>query len=129
MQPVDFKSFEEFLDFLPENQRELTMQLDALVFDCIPGAQRKLSYNVPFYSLHKRICFIWPAAVPWGNVKQEGVQFGFCTGYKLNDPEGFLERGNRKQVFSKTFMSYADFVNELEILKHFLFEAAEVDRS
>jgi hypothetical protein len=82
---------------------------------------------VPFYSLKKRVCFIWPSSVPWGKVKLKGVQLGFCQGYLLDDPEQFLDRGERKQVYSKTYFSISEIEKDCDLLRHFLFEAAKVD--
>ena len=76
MQPVNFKHIDEFLDYLPEQERRLVDFLREIVLDCIPDAREKLSYNVPYYSRNRRICFIWPSSIPWGKVKKEGVMFG-----------------------------------------------------
>jgi hypothetical protein len=100
-QPFQFNSFEDFLNHLPESEKILVLELQVLIEECLPAVKRKLSYNVPFYSLKKRVCFIWPSSVPWGNVKLKGVQLGFCQGYLLQDPDAFLDRGARKQVYSK----------------------------
>ena len=127
MQQVSFRNVEEFLQFLPASQLKMVQQLRALVTECIPNATEKLAYNVPFYKVHKNICFIWPSSVLWGKtISFEGVRFGFWNGYLLRDETGFLERGNRKQVFWK------DFKNEKEIdfgmLRAYIFEAAEIDK-
>lgn len=127
-QPFKFSSFEEFLEHLSTPEKKIVLELQRLIEECIPNAKRKLSYNVPFYSLKKRICFIWPASVPWGKVKLNGVQLGFCQGFLLNDPEQFLDRGSRKQVYSKTYFKISEIEYDRDLLRHFLFEAAEQDR-
>jgi hypothetical protein len=126
MQNVSFKSVEEFLDFLPENELKIVEFLRQIVLDCIPNCIEKLSYNVPFYKKNKNICFIWPASVSWGNVKHNGVKFGFTTGYLLNDEIGFLDKGTRKQVYTKDYMS----INEInvDLLKAYLYEATKLDK-
>ncbi|MGD1848062.1 MAG: DUF1801 domain-containing protein [Salibacteraceae bacterium] len=125
MQHLHFDSVEDFLDYLPEPQLEIVSRLRQLVFDCIPNVQEKLAYNVPFYSRNKRICYIWPAAVPWGKVPLEGVSLGFAQGHRLNDELGFLERGTRKQVYTKTMHHLQELDDGL--LRMYLFQAAELD--
>lgn len=127
-QPFKFNSYDDFLDHLTQTEKQLVHAMDELVATCAPQARRKLSYNVPFYSLNRRLCFIWPASVPWGKVPLQGVQFGFCEGHLLLDEEGFLDRGARKQVFSKTYFDLSAFLEDEAMLRHFLFEAVEVDR-
>lgn len=125
MQPVHFENVDEFLDYLPEQERAIVEYLREIIFDCMPDCAEKLSYNVPYYFRHRRICFIWPSAVPWGKVKLDGVQIGFCNGHLLQDDLGYLEKGSRKQVYSKTFMNIADV--DVDLLKVYIFEAAVVD--
>lgn len=127
MQNVNFSSVDEFLDYLPEHEREIVDRLRELIHEYIPNANEKLSYNVPYYSRNKRICFIWPASVPWGKVKLNGVQLGFCYGNLLRDELGFLEQGDRKQVFTKTFQSLQDI--DVDLVKMFLIEAVEMDNA
>ena len=124
-QPFDFHSVDEFLDHLPEHELEIVEELRRIVFECIPDAKEKLSYNVPYYSRRKRICFIWPSSVPWGNTPMKGVQFGFTSGYLLQDDGGYLDKGTRKQVYTKTFYSTDDI--DAEMLRSLLFEALAVD--
>lgn len=104
MQPFKFRTIEEFLEFLPEDEYIITSYLRSIVFELIPEVQEKLRYQVPFYSRHKNICFIWPGSVLWGKQRSyEGVRFGFSAGYLLDDVGQYLERGTRKQVFWKDF--------------------------
>jgi Domain of unknown function (DU1801) len=125
MQNVDFKDIEELLAFLPEDELKIVELLRKLVSHCVPDAEEKISYNVPFYKRHSNICYIWPSSVQWGNVKNTGVQFGFNKGYLMNDEINYLEKGNRKQVYWKTFHSVRDI--DIELLKAYIFEAAFVD--
>jgi hypothetical protein len=46
---------------------------------------------------------IFQKTVPWGKVKKEGVLLGFVKGHLLRDEMGYLEKGDRKQVYTKTF--------------------------
>jgi len=122
-QNVSFDSIEALLEFLPPDERKLTERLRALVLECIPDAREQLSYNVPFYSRRTRICFIWPGSVPWGGIK-EGVSIGFVRGNQLAD-DGWLERGKRKTVFTKTFLSLKDI--DADRIRALLFEALDAD--
>lgn len=125
MQNVEFQTIEEFLDYLPERERAIVDILREIIMDCMPDCTERLSYNVPYYYRHSRVCFIWPASVPWGKVKLDGVQLGFCKGFLLNDEINFLEKGNRKEVYVKTYFHPNDI--DADVLKAYLFEAIVVD--
>lgn len=127
MQDVSFRSVDEFLEFLPDDERRITEVLRKVVLDIIPEATEKLNYNVPYYKRHKNICFIWPASVLWGKRKtRDGVRFGFTSGYLLTDESGWLARDTRKQVYWRDFKS----VHEIDVarLKAYLCEAVLVDQ-
>ena len=126
-QSVNFKSIDEFLDYLPEDELKMTKLLRKLVLDCIPNCQEKLSYNVPFYKVHKTICFIWPSCIKWGHSQtNRGVRFGFQNGNLLSDDADYLDKGNRKQVYWKDFYSVKEI--DVDLLKAFIFEAAIIDQ-
>lgn len=125
MQNVSFRNMEEFLEFLPEDELKIVELLRKIIFSCLPGCSEKLSYNVPFYKLHANICFIWPSSVKWGSKGQDGVQFGFTKGYLLTDETGYLDKGNRKQVYWRNYHSLKE-VN-IERLRAYIFEAAVID--
>jgi hypothetical protein len=127
MQEVDFGSIKEFLVFLPEDELKIVELLRKIIFHCIPDIEEKISYNVPFYRRHFNICYIWPSSVQWGNVKLSGVQFGFNKGYLMQDEINWLEKGNRKQVYYKTFHSVKEI--DIELLKTYIFEAAYTDEN
>ena len=97
MQNVNFKSVDEFLDFLPKTELEIVEYLRSIILNCIPDCIEKLSYNVLYYKRYKNICFIWPGSVTWGNVKQSGVRLGFTSGNLLADEIHYLNKGDRKQ--------------------------------
>lgn len=125
LQGEKFRSVEEFLEYLPPRERQLVDFLRALVFDCLPGCREKLAFNVPFYYRRSRICFIWPASVPWGNVKKGGVELGFVKGYRLQDELNYLEKGSRKEVYVKTFHQIGEL--DVPLIKSYLFEAWQID--
>ncbi|MBD0295230.1 MAG: DUF1801 domain-containing protein [Flavisolibacter sp.] len=122
-QNVSFKSISDFLSYLPEEELFIVERLRELIFDCIPDAKEKLSYNVPFYYRFSRICFIWPGSVPWGNIKS-GVLLGFCKGHLLSDIS-CLEVGERKEVYTKTFHNLKEI--NTHVIRQLLHEAAVVD--
>lgn len=125
-QSVNFKNIEEFLEYLPPDELKIVNLLRSLIFECMPQCTEKLNYNVPFYRIINPACFIWPASVKWGEkVSYEGVRLGFNRGYLMQDEINYLEKGNRKQVYWKTFHS----ANEIDIVlvKTYLYEAAAID--
>lgn len=126
MQNVNFKSVDELLDFLPEDELKMVNMLRKIIFDCVPGITEKLSYNVPFYKKNKGLFFIWPASVFWGKKQSHsGVRFGFQQGYLLNDELNYLDKGDRKQVYWVDFNSIKNI--DVHLLKVYIFEAAKLD--
>lgn len=127
MQNISFGSIGEFLDYLPDDERKIVNILRKIITDSIPNIQEKLSYNVPYFSKYYRICFIWPASVPWGATPINGVQLGFCYGNLLQDDSDYLEKGTRKQVYIKTFHSVQDIDEAL--IRSFLYDAMAIDEA
>lgn len=125
IQHVKFDSVEDFLEYLPRYERKMVDVLRSILLDCIPGCKEKLSYNVPYYYRHSRICYIWPSSIPWGHVKLNGVQLGFCHGYLMRDDLNYLEKGNRKQVYIKTFQDVRDI--DPDLVRTYIYEAVELD--
>lgn len=125
MQNVRFSTVEELFDFLPENQLDILLPLRDIIVETIPDVTEKLSYQVPYYRRHANICFLWPGAVSWGNTTYEGVRFGFTTGYLLDDPDGFLDKGDRKQVYWHDFLSPGEI--DQHVIETLLVQAVEVD--
>lgn len=123
LQPVQFHDIDDFLAFLPKDQYQIVQALRHLILETIPGVTEKLTYNVPFYYLKKRFCYIWPGVVPWSGVN-EGVTIGFTFGYRLKDEYGYLDKGNRKEVYTKTYYTLKE-VNQ-ELLKDFLFQSVDL---
>lgn len=125
MQSVHFRSIDECLDFLAEDERMITEQLRALVHDSIPQVREKLAYNVPYFYRRANICFIWPGSIAWGQKQNPGVRLGFTQGHLLDDEICYLDRGNRKQVYWRDFFHLQDLDHEL--IMALLSEAAELD--
>jgi hypothetical protein len=126
MQHVSFDTVEDFLEFLPADEVRIVNVLRMLVLECMPDAIEKLSFNVPFYKRHKTVCFIWPASVFWGSKKTyEGVRFGFANGYLMQDEIGYLNKGDRKQIYWRDFTSVSEI--DVSLLRAYLFEAMMID--
>jgi Domain of unknown function (DU1801) len=122
---IKFRSMIEFWDYLPENERVIVDVLRQIILENLPKTcKEKLAYNVPFYFSKRRICLIWPCAVPWGGIRQ-GVLLGFSYGNRLKDINQYLTHGTNKQVYYKIFLS-TDEIDELNIVL-LLKEALEID--
>jgi hypothetical protein len=83
-QGIEFSTVDEFLDYLPADELEIVLLLRKIILECMPDCKEKLANNVPFYYRHSRICYIWPATIPWEKVSK-GVAIGFCKGDSLLD--------------------------------------------
>lgn len=103
MQDVSFNDVNEFLDFLPDDERKIVNKLRKIIFDCAPEAVEKLSYNVRFYKQHRNFCFIWPSSVLWGKTKTyNGARLGFSNGYLLNDKFNTCKKGKENRCTGMT---------------------------
>lgn len=128
-QNVNFTSLEDCYAHVTPQELEIMLFLRELIVEIIPGCTEKLSYNVPYFYGNSRICYLWPASIPWGKVSMNGVQLGFCDGNLLSDPTAYLEKGKRKQVYYKEFTSIEQVSeDEVELLRNLLIEAGEIDR-
>lgn len=91
------KNFDVFLDALTPVERAICIRLRALIADNYPEMTETWAYGAPFYKRRSRVCFLYPASLPYSGVK-EGVQFGFAKGNLLSNEQGLLHLGNRKEV-------------------------------
>ncbi len=121
---IHFKSLDSFVNFISLEENRIFSVLREIIFEEVPNVKEKLSYNVPFYSREQRICFIWPASIPWGNNQGSGVKLGFNKGYLMNHP--LIEMGDRKKIGEIYFNS----VNEIDVvmIRDLLMEALLLDR-
>jgi hypothetical protein len=126
MQDVNFKSVNQFLEYLPSPEIEITTTLRQIILETMPTIHEKLSWNIPTYAVHKSICFIWPSSIKWGKKSSyTGVRFGFSYGNLLANHQNYFELGNRKQVSFKTYLNLNEI--DVEILKSTLLEAIFID--
>ena len=124
---IRFSCIEDFLNFLPQNQLTLVEGLRSIINECIPEVHEKLSYNVLYFRKRKNICFLWPAAIPWGGFPvKDGIQLGFVNGYLLGNEDGFLEQGTRKKVSIKQISTLKDL--DMNRIKSLLYEAELIDK-
>lgn len=124
MQVTKFSSINEMLDKLPATEMEIVECLRSLISNTLPNVRERLSYNVPFYFGNRRIVYIWPGSIAWGDRIKEGVEIGFCYG-KFLSHNNYLEQNNRQQVFSKRIYR----INEIntKLIEQLLVEANEID--
>jgi hypothetical protein len=119
-QGIEFKTLDEFLDYLPEEELEVVLFIRKIILECMTDCKEKLAYNVPFYYRHSRICYIWPASIPWGKV-EKGVAIGFCKGVSFLDETFETGKFSSKLTFTT--------VKEIDIafLKQQIYEAILID--
>lgn len=126
----DSQTIEEIIAGLPREERVITGRLRALILECLPMADEKNSYGVPFYRRNRMICFIWPPSIYWGKKKEgftkKGVTLGFCQGNLMSNDEGLLLSEGRKQVYCMYFQS-AGQIDDHQI-RSFLYEAWMIDK-
>ncbi|TAI49208.1 DUF1801 domain-containing protein [Flagellimonas allohymeniacidonis] len=126
-QKVAFANVEEFLDFLPEDELQIVNFLRQLIHNCFLEYKEKLAYNVPFYYRNKRICCIWPASVPWGNLSQ-GVALAFVRAKEIDPTNELLGMDQRKTVGRIVIKSMDELRGDnLELIKFLLQEAYRID--
>ena len=125
---VRFNSLVEFFDFIPDEEKRITLTLRDLIFEAIPEIKEKLSYQVPFYKLKRNICFIWPSSVVWGNKKSyKGVKMGFNYGSVLIDKFAMLDLSDRKQIAYLHFHSLEEVEKHHELIRNLLLESKKID--
>ncbi len=120
-----YKDFDSFLDALSPGERAICVRLRGLIFDSFPELKETWAYGAPFYKGRKRICFLYPASLPYSGLK-EGVNFGFNRANLLSNEHGLLDLGDRKEVAYITVLAEKDIQEELFL--EILHEAVLLDR-
>lgn len=123
---------EDLIATLPNDEMIIVKRLRSIILDTDPHIQEKLSYGVPYFFHHRRICFLWPASlIPCGYSKtpppKEKVSLGMCYGNLLSNDQGLLESDNRKQVYVIRFTTASE-INE-KAIREIIQEAVLVDGS
>jgi hypothetical protein len=82
-----------------------------------PEMRETWAYGAPYYALKKRICFLYPASLPYSGLKN-GVKLGLVQGHRLSNQNGLLDMGERKEVAYIYLSTLGDVLREetLEIL-------------
>lgn len=126
MQNQKFSNIAEFLSGIDEKELKMVELLRDIIRESIPNCQEKLSYNVPFYSRYKTICYIWPGSVLWGKKQSyTGVRLGFYNGYLMSDEENILHKDKRKQIFWAHFEALSEIPTET--IRRYVNEAVILD--
>ncbi|MBK5279332.1 MAG: DUF1801 domain-containing protein [Bacteroidia bacterium] len=90
------KSVDEIIISLPREEQTIMKRLRSLILECLPKAEEKVSYGVPFYRHNRMICFIWPPSIFWGPKRTPesqqaiGLTLGFCQGNLMANEDGVL---------------------------------------
>jgi hypothetical protein len=100
-------------DSLPKNEKIIALRLRALLLNVGPHVTEKKAFGAPFYYAIHRFAFIWPASIPWGNIKK-GVALGFTKGHLMMNEEGLLQAEGRKNVYRIIF-NRPEELDELQI--------------
>ncbi|MFN0215188.1 MAG: DUF1801 domain-containing protein [Saprospiraceae bacterium] len=91
------RDFDSFLEALTPSEQEICLRLRNLILQNFPNLRETWAYGAPFYKGRGRICFLYPASLPYSGVKS-GVNFGFNRGHLLSNEQGLLQMGDRKEV-------------------------------
>lgn len=113
-------SIENFINILPQAEKEITFSLRKIVLSTNPYFEEKFAYGVPYYYIQKRVCFIWPASIPRSGFKA-GVMFGISNGVVLKKKFDVISCGNCKVVGWLRFHKLSEI--KPKIIKEILLEA------
>src|SRR5687768_3495016 len=124
------KEVTDVLADLPDDEKVISVMLRSIILNCDPRIQEKLSYGVPYFFHHRRICFIWPnSLIPFGynakEIRSTKVTLGLCYGNMLSNDQGMLHLGNRKQVATIGFSSASEIKDQL--IQEIILEAVLLD--
>lgn len=124
MKFAKYKDFDSFLEALPLSEQAICTRLRNLLLGHFPELQEKFSYGAPFYHRNNRVCFIYPASLPYSGI-DTGVSFGFNKGHLLSNEHGLLDLSTRKEVAYISILRERDIQEDL--LLEILHEAILVD--
>jgi hypothetical protein len=107
-----YKDFDLFLDACSANEQQICLRIRELILQNFPILKETWAYGAPFYKGRSRICFIYPASLPYSGLK-EGVNFGFNRGNLLSNDHGLLILGERKEVAYISVLTEKDVREDL----------------
>lgn len=123
-QKLSFRDIGDFFDYLPRDEERVATSLRNIILETVPELKEKLAYNVPFYYLRRRICYIWPSSIPWGGlVPGSGVALGFVNGRQI--AADYLTGGGGRDVRYRLFMKPGDI--DRHLVQDLLIEAVQRD--
>ncbi|MBL7808466.1 MAG: DUF1801 domain-containing protein [Saprospiraceae bacterium] len=97
MKLAKHKDFDSFLDDLTPEERSICLYLKDLLQGNFPALSVTWAYGVPYFRGRKRICFFYPASLPYSGIT-EGVNLGLVKGYLLSNDQQLINMGQRKEV-------------------------------
>jgi hypothetical protein len=97
MKPAKFKDFDTFFEALLPDEQAICSKMRALILKNFPEMREKFGYGVPYYHLNTRVCFLYPASLPYSGI-EKGVSFGLTKGHLLSNQQGLISMGTRKEV-------------------------------
>ncbi len=109
------KTFDDFYEFITGEERCIVDSLRQIVLSTSPKFIEKISYQVPYYFIHSRVCYIWPASVHSG--PKAGVVLGFCKGQLISDEYNLLEKEGRKEIATIPFLKSTE-INSKAIMQY-----------
>lgn len=118
------KNFDSFLDALLPEEQSICLRIRDLILINFPHLKETWAYGAPFYKGRSRVCFLYPASLPYSGVKT-GVNFGFNCGHLLSNAQGLLNLGERKEVAYIPLTTAKDIRED--ILLEILHEAVILD--
>lgn len=125
----------DFAAALPREERLVFQFLHHLILEVEPRLVEKVNYGVPYFSRHKRVCFIWPVSAPnaptaknqtWHNTI---VSLGFCYGNLLSNHQNLLLSEGRKQVYIVRLKSLAQAKSLEQEIREIVLESVLLDES
>lgn len=121
---------EDFIAGLEGDEKIIVTRLRSLILDTDPRIREKLSYGVPYFFHHRRICFLWPVShLPCSmderRLVSEKVHFGFCYGNLLSNEQNLLLAEGRKQVYLIKFTTPSEIDERL--VREIIHEAVLLD--
>ncbi|MCB0523856.1 MAG: DUF1801 domain-containing protein [Saprospiraceae bacterium] len=119
-----FSEFDSFIEAITPSEQIICVRLRSLILDNFPDLKEKFAYGAPFYHRNARVCFLYPASLPYSGIST-GVSFGFNKGYLLSNEQGLLDMGTRKEVAYIALQHEKD-INEAAFLE-ILHEAVLID--
>lgn len=120
------KDFDSFLEAINPAEQAICLRLRQLILDNFPKLKETWAYGAPFYKGHSRICFFYPASLPYSGI-ESGVNFGFNRAHLLSNEQSLLDLGDRKEVAYIHLKSEKDL--QEDVFLEILHEAILVDEN